>query len=155
MKKLNSKWIKITTLFVTLVLLLNLIAPILSYAHENNVLEIQANEVVQFADPNLESAIRKELDIPNDRDITKEDMGRLEILKANGLKIKDLTGLESAVNLKGLYIGDNNISDITPLKNLTNLTSLSLWNNNISDIAPIKNLKNLEYLPFGVTIYLI
>ena len=60
--------------------------------------------------------------------------------------IKDLTGLEYAVNLRNLSLSENNISSLEPLSNLTNLLTLYLNGNDISDIEALKNIKNLKCL---------
>ena len=61
-------------------------------------------------------------------------------LEANDRQITDLTGLEYAVNLKGLLLGDNQISDITPLAKSTIIEGLELHNNNISDISSLAGM---------------
>ena len=65
---------------------------------------------------------------------------------ADNLIIRDLTGLEFAVNLKMLTLTGNEISDVSPLANLRNLTYLNLADNEISDVSPLANLRNLEIL---------
>ena len=57
-----------------------------------------------------------------------------------------MTGLESATNLKGLYLEGNYISDVSPLRNLTDLRHLRLDHNNISDVSPLRNLTKLRDL---------
>lgn len=60
--------------------------------------------------------------------------------------IKDLTGLEYAVNLKNLNLSGNNITSLEPLSNLTNLLTLYLSSNDISDISALGNIKSLKCL---------
>ena len=62
---------------------------------------IQAKEIVYFADPNLKIAIEKKLGVsePN-----STDMLTLLNLHAYRLGIVDLSGLEYAVNLKKLSL---------------------------------------------------
>ena len=85
--------------------------------------------VVWIPDPNLEKAIQKEIGDP----ITSSKLLSLKSLEAQGLGIKDLTGLESAHNLTDLNLSSNNISNISALSGLTKLNVLDLSNNNISD----------------------
>ena len=151
-------------------------------------------QVVNIPDPNLRAALESALGKEADADITQADMVSLEVLQASKCRylkrsgvpewvpqtqrcryktfasdIQDLTGLEFAVNLKELHLGENKISDISPLKNLTNLivldlhrnfkihdasplstltnlTHLSLWANRVSDVSPLSTLTNLIYL---------
>ncbi|MBM7555767.1 PKD domain-containing protein [Halanaerobacter jeridensis] len=64
------------------------------------VIEEQA-EIVEFIDPNLETAVREELNIPS-REMTAADLEELTNLWAVKEEIYNLTGLEFAVNLKSL-----------------------------------------------------
>ena len=107
-----------------------------------------ASEPVAIPDPNLEQAIRDELDQPTE-DITMEDMERIIDLDARGRGIEDLTGLEYAVNLEALGLSRNQVSDIRVLENLENLEWLHLSENQISDVVPLQNLSKLEWLAFN------
>ena len=109
-------------------------------------LEISSQDVVTFADPNLEQAVRDALGIPAGQPITKADMARLTDLDASNRGIQNLSGLEYAINLQNLSLGYNQISDISLLTNLTKLQWLYLMYNQISDISPLANLTNLQYL---------
>ncbi len=102
-------------------------------------------EEVSFADENLEQVIRETLGIYS-RNITTVDLEELTYLYADSLQIQDLSGIEFAVNLVGLYLYDNEITDISPLSNLTSLEDLVLWRNNIVDITPLSNLTQLTHL---------
>jgi Leucine-rich repeat (LRR) protein len=103
-------------------------------------------EIVTFADPNLEQAVRNTLGIPAGQPITRADMTRLTSLDASGMNIQNLSGLEYAINLQTLWLFDNQISNISPLANLTNLQELWLGENQISNISPLANLTNLQEL---------
>ena len=76
-------------------------------------------------------------------------------LSARNASIGDLTGLEFAINLTTLDLGENSISDITPLQvlraltNSTNLTTLNLESNRISGIEELAGLTNLTELYLG------
>ena len=109
----------------------------------------------------LEAAVRKELGKPEGRPLTRGDLKRLGKLVADYKRIKNLSGLEHAVNLTELNLGNNEISDITPLAALTNLkrldlgaiarptyptTSALLDGNPNRDVSPLASLTNLEYL---------
>ena len=107
--------------------------------------------VVEIPDPNLEGAIRDQLNleflaVPPDEPITQFNMLRLGWLDGRGKNITDLTGLEYATNLTHLYLGGNNIENLEPLAELINLELLGLFPNRIQDVTPLANLINLKYL---------
>ena len=107
--------------------------------------------VVNIPDPNLEQAIRDQLNrerptLPLDAPITQQDMLRLTWLDGRGKNITDLTGLEYATNLDYLYLGGNAIQNLESLAGLTKLVHLDLYENRIQDITPLANLINLEVL---------
>jgi len=122
---------------------------------------------ITFADPNLEAAVRKAIDIPEGpiyawalsagtslaaHGMNVTDLGGLEhfagmralILVEN--QISDLSPLASLTGLELLWLNDNQISDISPLAGLTGLTSLGLGGNRISDLSPLVSLTGLEWL---------
>lgn len=101
---------------------------------------------VEIKDKNLEAAIRNSLGMEEDRELNSLDLERLTYLDGAEYGIKDLTGLEYAVNLSGLYLYDNDIENISVLEKLPFVTSLTLWDNNISDISVLSKLPFLEYL---------
>ena len=100
-------------------------------------------QIVEIPDPNLESAIREALQLPDSVPITQLEMLRLRDLEAGQREITDLTGLEFASNLFGLYVGGNwtvNSSssasslDLSPLLSLTESENCLLVNHcRISD----------------------
>jgi Leucine-rich repeat (LRR) protein len=65
---------------------------------------------------------------------------------ANEQGIKDLSGLEHAVNLTTLILNDNSISDVRPLASLIDLERLRLKNNAIRDVSPLASLEKLTEL---------
>ena len=101
--------------------------------------------IVFIPDSGLEGAIRDNLGIPT-ADLTLSDMGSLTGLFPANKNITDLTGLETAHNLKFLVLFFNQISDLSPLSGLTKLEFLILNGNQISDISPLMGLSNLEAL---------
>ena len=106
-------------------------------------------QVVDIPDPNLESAIREELSLPDEIPLTQQEMLRLTRLEAGEKQIKDLAGLEHATNLTWLALHGNEIQDLSPLAELLNLETLYLWSNPISDLLPIVNLIQLRNLDLG------
>ena len=102
--------------------------------------------VVSIPDANLRAAIKTALGKASGAPITAADMETLTLFQEGRKDISDLTGLESATNLKILNLAANNIADISPLSDLTNLTSLSLWDNDVTDISALANLTKLKRL---------
>ena len=101
-------------------------------------------QVVSIPDANLRAAINEALGKPENARITHEDMLTLTELFADNRGITDLTGLETATNLRDLALRDNLISDLTPLESLTRLRQLALSNNVIFDLSPLASLSDLR-----------
>ena len=110
-------------------------------------------EVNLIPDANLAIAVRERLGLPEDALLTVEVLQNLKELGASDREIIDLTGLEYAVNLTYLDLGNspnsetsNRISDISPLANLTELTRLDLDFNDVSNVSALANLTKLTSL---------
>ena len=103
---------------------------------------------VNIPDPNLRAAIADALGKENSAfvSLTADEMATLTVIDAQGKGIKDLTGLEYAINLENLHAPDNQIADLSPLSELTNLRGLEIYNNPIESLAPITGLSNLEVI---------
>ncbi|MCG1021384.1 leucine-rich repeat domain-containing protein [Sutcliffiella horikoshii] len=112
---------------------------------ENTESSIDDEEVVTVPDPNLKNALKDYLGLSRD-EIYKSDMESLTVFSAVDRDIKDLQGLEWAINLEELSIFYNQITDVSPLEGLTKLKYLDIEVNNIQDITPLSNLTNLETL---------
>ena len=111
-----------------------------------DITSLHPPKVVSIPDANLAAVVREALDLTPADAISQLDMLRLGELEASRRQITDLTGLEHAVNLKGLSLGENQIRDITPLAGSTILESLDLRSNNISDLSPLAKFTNLSDL---------
>ena len=103
-------------------------------------------QVVDIPDPNLQAAIRGELQLLPGSRITKEDMLRLESLGAARHDIMHLTGLEHATNLTSLSLWGNPLAELAPIANLERLTYLDIAACSISHITSLSNLVNLTGL---------
>ena len=103
-------------------------------------------QVVDIPDPNLRAVIENALGKPAGAPITVDEMATLTRLEARSTNISDLTRLEHATNLTGLWLERNAFTDISPLAGLTNLTELNLGGNNLSNISPVAGLTNLRQL---------
>ena len=97
-------------------------------------------------DENLRQAVRKKLGIPNEIPMLPQDLLRLYDLGSIDEGIKNLRGLEHAVNLSFLHVAPSSVSDLRPLATLSNLRVLTLYENEISDITPLQGLQRLEEL---------
>ncbi|EPY04266.1 copper amine oxidase domain-containing protein [Paenibacillus alvei TS-15] len=97
-------------------------------------------------DGNLEKAIRSWIVKKDDEPLTKADLESLTVVSFSGKGIKDLQGLEYAVNITDLDLDINEITDLTPLKRLSKIHTLSLKANKISSIDELSALKEMKYL---------
>ena len=103
-------------------------------------------QTVNIPDTNLRAAIAEALGkAPNAR-ITVDEMATLRELNALSMDIRNLAGLEAAVNLQGLGLNNNIISDISPLTGLIKLRDIGLEENAITDLSPLAGLINVEHL---------
>ncbi|WP_053433597.1 leucine-rich repeat domain-containing protein [Sporosarcina globispora] len=98
-------------------------------------------DIIHFPDKKLEKALKERLGL--DRDIQESDMLGLVSIDLSSAGIKDLSGLEKAVNLEDLSLWDNHIKDLSPLGGLEHLMSLDLDGNPITDLKPLTGLSNL------------
>jgi internalin A len=102
-------------------------------------------QTVSFADTNLEAAVREALSIPSGP-ISSAEMKGLTNLTANGRSITSLAGLESATELKWLWVEWNPITNHLALSSLTNLIDLSVSATGFTNLALLDPLKRLEFL---------
>ena len=100
---------------------------------------------IQFADPNLEAAVRAQMEVPTG-DITPAQAAQVTTLSLVSLDISDLTGLAYFTGLQALYLANNRVVNITHLTGLINLTILDLTNNDVVDLTPLTLLINLQTL---------
>ncbi|WLR41597.1 leucine-rich repeat domain-containing protein [Bacillus carboniphilus] len=96
--------------------------------------------------PNLEEAIKFQLNIDEKVSITKTQLESLPYLEASWWGITDLSGLEFAKNIGSLYLEGNGLKDIDQLKELTQISHLYLTDNDIVDTSALGNFKNLSVL---------
>ena len=112
--------------------------------------------VVQIPDPNLRALIADTLDKSVNAPITVAEMKRLRNLDAcrrrrDGSRdcdwgIRNLKGLEFAINLTRINMSHNQVTDISPVAGLIQLRELWLTDNLVSDISPVSGLTNLNIL---------
>lgn len=106
----------------------------------------RSQELVVFKDLNLRNLIKTTLG-KSDYNITIEDMSKLTELKILWFtpSIKDLTGLEHAVNLEYLEIDHSKLGDLSQISQLSGLKTLILGDlAEGTDLTPIQSLTQLE-----------
>jgi uncharacterized repeat protein (TIGR01451 family) len=111
---------------------------------------------VFFADPDLETAVRRALKIDATAPITCDLAKTLSFLDATNFRksasaeeppiITSLRGLEAFPNLTGLILSANQVRDLRPLAHLYKLKQLNLEGNAISDIRFLSGLDSLKAL---------
>ena len=99
---------------------------------------------VDIPNPNLRTAVAEALGKAPRDTITVAEMATLTHLKASGMGIQDLEGLQFATNLEELRLRDNPLSDLSPLSGLTTLKEVGLSGKSLSDLSPLAGLINLE-----------
>lgn len=91
-------------------------------------------------EPALEEGLARALRVPRD-ELTQELVAaKLLRFELNGAGLRDLTGLEHAVNLQTLTLRDNLIENVTPITGLANLRRLDLSGNRIASLLPFKDM---------------
>ena len=106
----------------------------------------QTSEVVNFADANLEAAIREALDKRTGA-LTINDLASIrDTLDLSGKGISDITPLRHLKKLSTLYLDHNRITDISALKGLERLSHLYVGHNRISDLSALREIPNLTEL---------
>ena len=108
--------------------------------------ELLPGGVVHIPDTNLRTAIAEALGKSPNAPITAEGMKGLRSLRVIDAGIRDLTGLEYAINIDSLRLPNNQITDISPVQGLKNLTSVKFEGNQVPDISSLAELINLEVL---------
>ncbi len=106
---------------------------------------VRRQQAVEFADENLEAAVREAINKPTG-DIYEGDLHGLIHLSAENAGISDLSGLEYCTDLERIELDGNQISDLQPLAGLGNLVELSVPDNQISDLQALAGLINLDAL---------
>ena len=104
-------------------------------------------QAVNIPDSKLRAAIETALGKAAGTPITRAEMANLTSLQSRYNDIRQLTGLESAINLETLDLYGNQLSDISALASLTQLRTLTLgYNRQISDVSALASLTRLTTL---------
>ena len=126
---------------------------------DNAIYEYRPETPTIITDANLRAVIADSLGKTSGEAITSADMATLTHLDASNKGVRNLTGLEQAINLTWLDLGSvivndewvnsNAISDLSPLSGLTRLEYLDIDSNSITTISSLSGLTSLEYLDLG------
>ncbi|MGL5712882.1 MAG: NPCBM/NEW2 domain-containing protein, partial [Paraclostridium sp.] len=109
------------------------------------------DKVITIQDKDLEAEIKRTLNI-GDREITLADMHKLVSLECAYGYVKNLNGLEYAVNLESLNIDFNEVNDISAIKNLKKLKNFSGKENFIQNSNEKVLLENGKFIIEDVVI---
>ncbi|MBO0483049.1 leucine-rich repeat domain-containing protein [Candidatus Enterococcus courvalinii] len=109
-------------------------------------LAAKSTQTITINDPAFESKLKEIFHLTTDEPITSQHMESLVTLDISGLSIKDITGIEFALNLTDFRLNNNLVTDLTPIQNLTKLRIIGATNNGISSIDTMNHLPALEQL---------
>ena len=100
-------------------------------------IEVRAvGEELVFADPSLLAAVGAAVGTPAG-ELLPGDVARLDTLRAVGLGMESLEGIEQLTSLSVLVLEENRISDLSPLSGMSQLSHLALRHNRIVDLSPL------------------
>lgn len=102
-----------------------------------------AEEPVKFGDPNIKAVVEIMLQVS---DPAPTQMRDLYVIQCRSKNVKDLAGIEYAVNLTELDLIENDVSDLSVLADLADLRHLELDRNRVSDLSALSGLRNLHRL---------
>lgn len=103
-------------------------------------------QTVNIPDAGLRAAINEALDKAPNATIAAGEIATLTSLNGDDNGIRELKGLEAAINLREMDIRHNLIADLSPLADLIQLQHINLEDNVISDLSPLAGLVNLAEL---------
>ena len=112
---------------------------------------LPAPKAIDIPDANLAAALRKKLQFSKEDAITQLDMLQIRRFDAVDRQIKDITGLEYAINMEVSYLDRNRIRDVTALSRLPQIKTLSLRTNPIRDVSTLASASTLESLSIDWT----
>ena len=107
--------------------------------------QIDEQEAISFADPNLEQAMIRALSLTTST-VLNTDLCSAGTLNLTSSHISYLGGIEYAAQTATLALDNNNITDITLLSRLRGLQVLTIGKNNISSLGPLSRLSGIMIL---------
>ena len=100
---------------------------------------------VEFADPNLEAAVRKAIN-RDFGDLTETHVKNISSLDLIGEDIKTLAGIEHLVSLDRLGLYGTQVADLSPLAALKNLRHLEILYNRSPKLMGVEAIGELASL---------
>ncbi|MBR3249545.1 MAG: hypothetical protein IKF83_02470 [Clostridia bacterium] len=113
------------------------------YIKWQNIMPGDTTKEIEFKDENLRQALLENYDCDDDKRITEQDMINIESLNLYNKGIKDISGLEKAINVRyDINLSNNKIKDATIAAQMLNLNDevyIYLDNNEIENVTHIKD----------------
>ncbi len=103
--------------------------------------------IVYFSDPNLDSAVRKQVN-KLEGVLTDKDLKSVRTLNAENKEIESLEGIQLLENLIEVNLNGNNIKNISPLESLEFLQIIKLKDNQVEDLTSLIYLSELKIVDF-------
>lgn len=119
--------------------------------HNSNYSDIESVtlNIAKIVDANLKKEFNSMFGKDEDNNLfLKSELETLTTLDISNKEIKDLSGLECAVNLTSLNISNNEISNIDVAEKMSKLESITANNNKIESLEPLSSLSNLTAINF-------
>lgn len=115
---------------------------------DDTVDPIVEDELVIFADAEVEAAVLASLGLNSSEQLTTSAVENLTTLNLDESSVTSLSGLDKATNLVEFSAEQTNIEDFTPIENLTSIKKVVLENAAIpnNSVAFLANMNQLEYL---------
>ena len=113
------------------------------------------DDIVEIPDLNLSAIIAKVLVKPIDAPIRVEEMAsitHLDLSKEtypNIGAIKDITGLQYAINLKSIWLILQEVSDLAPLAELKKIRQITIDRTPVVDLSSLSGMTELEAIQIG------
>ncbi|MFB4166106.1 CotH kinase family protein [Alteribacillus sp. JSM 102045] len=108
------------------------------------------NSSVDFADENLEMAVREALDQPEGL-IRQEDLQKVDAIDLSYSSIESLEGIEKLITVRDLDLEGNRIEDLEPLEDLIYLEDLNLRGNHVENVSALEKMERMRTLDLRET----
>ena len=111
--------------------------------------EVDCSGNIDFPDPVLAAAVRREAMLDEGEPITAEALQGCASLSVYDETISDFTGLACMTDLSWVWMDNVGLTDLTPLAALPWLRELSAPCNPVTDLGPLASAVNLTLLRLG------
>ena len=106
------------------------------------------NDIVSFADPDLETRVRQVAELPPTGTIIVSDISTVAMLPATSPEFDNLSGVECMTGLQQVIVQNTSITSLQPLSGLPNVTLLVFVRNADATNVRIPALPSLVQLQF-------